>query len=46
MDDKGSWLDNVMIERLWRSLTYECVYLHAFRGGDEARKMIELWMAH
>ena len=46
MDGKGSWLDNVMIERFWRSLKYECVYLHAFRGGHEAHKSIELWMSH
>ena len=46
MDGKGSWLDNVMIERLWRSLKYECVYLHAFTGGAEARKMISCWLAH
>lgn len=30
MDGRGRWLDNVFIERLWRSLKYECVYLHAF----------------
>ena len=46
MDGKGSWLDNVVIERLWRSLKYECVYLHAFIGVSEARKMIGLWLSH
>ena len=46
MDGKGSWLANVMIERLWRSLKYECVYLYAFTAGDEAREMIGLWIAH
>ena len=30
MDGKGNWMDNVFIERLWRSLKYECVYLNAF----------------
>ena len=30
MDGKGRWMDNVFIERLWRSLKYECVYLHDF----------------
>ena len=44
MDGKGRWLDNVLIERLWRSLKYECVYLHAFTGGHEARKLIGVWM--
>jgi putative transposase len=37
MDGKGRWLDNVFVERLWRSLKYECVYLHAWSGGREAR---------
>lgn len=32
MDGKGAWRDNRIIERLWRSLKYECVYLHAFKG--------------
>jgi len=30
MDGRGRWMDNVFIERLWRFLKYECVYLHAF----------------
>ena len=30
MEGCGRWMDNVFIERLWRSLRYECVYLHAF----------------
>jgi transposase InsO family protein len=29
MDGKGRFLDNIFVERLWRSLKYECVYLHA-----------------
>ncbi len=33
MDGRGRWMDNVMIERLWQSLKYECVYLHAFEAG-------------
>ena len=44
MDGKGRWMDNVMIERLWRSLKYECVYLHAFETGSEARRGIGIWM--
>ena len=31
MDGKGRGLDNIFIERLWRSLKYECVYLHGKR---------------
>lgn len=40
MDGKGRWMDNVFIERLWRSMKYECVYLKQFSGGTEARKEI------
>jgi putative transposase len=43
MDGKGRWMDNVFIERLWRSLKYECVYLQAFETGTEARKGIGDW---
>ncbi|WP_417255269.1 IS3 family transposase, partial [Celeribacter sp.] len=46
MDGKGRWLDNRMIERLWRSLKYECVYLHAFETGSEARQGIGNWLAY
>jgi putative transposase len=44
MDGRGRFLDNIFIERLWRSLKYECVYLHAFSGGREARQGIGDWM--
>jgi putative transposase len=37
MDGKGRWIDNVFIERLWRSVKYEEVYLHAYDTGTEAR---------
>jgi len=43
MDGKGRWLDNVFIERLWRSLKYECVYLKDFDTGIVARKEIGKW---
>ena len=43
MDGKGRWMDNVFIERLWRSLKYECVYLHDFEVGSEARASIGRW---
>lgn len=45
MDGRGRWIDNVMIERLWRSLKYECVYLNAFETGSEARAAIGKWIA-
>ena len=44
MDGRGRWLDNVFIERLWRSLKYECVYLYAFETGSEARAGIGRWV--
>ncbi|WP_371743981.1 transposase, partial [Mangrovicoccus sp. HB161399] len=44
MDGRGRWMDNVMIERLWRSLKYECVYLNAFETGSEARTGIGRWI--
>ena len=37
MDGRGRWLDNVFIERLWRSLKYEDVYLKGYADGREAR---------
>jgi len=37
-------MDNVFIERLWRSMKYECVYLHDFQNGIEARDGIARWM--
>jgi len=46
MDGKGRWIDNRMIERLWRSLKYECVYLHAFERGSEAKAGIRKWIAY
>ena len=44
MDGKGRWMDNVMIERLWRSLKYECIYLNAFETGSETRQGIGHWI--
>jgi len=37
MDGKGRWIDNVFIERLWRSVKYEEVYLRGYENGTEAR---------
>lgn len=41
---RGRWMDNVFIERLWRSLKYEEIYLHAYENGIEARQGIKKWM--
>jgi putative transposase len=45
MDGKGRWMDNVFIERLWRSLKYECVYLNALENGSQARHHIGAWLS-
>jgi putative transposase len=44
MDGRGRWMDNVFIERLWRSLKYECIYLHAFETGSELRAGLRRWI--
>jgi putative transposase len=46
MDGRGRWMDNVFIERLWRSLKYECVYLHAFEIGSELRAGLSRWISY
>lgn len=46
MDGKGRWIDNRMIERLWRSLKYECIYLNAFETASKARNGIEKSMTY
>ena len=44
MDGKGRWMDNVFIERLWRSLKYECVYLRDLGTGIQAQQIIGSWI--
>ena len=46
MDGKGRWLDNVFIERLWRSLKQECVYLNALDSMRDAAGQIGWWIAY
>ena len=46
MDGRGRWMDNVFIERLWRSLKYECIYLHAFETGSELRAGLSRWISY
>ena len=41
MDGKGRWIDNVFLERLWRSVKYEEVYLHAYESLSQARTGLE-----
>jgi len=45
MDGRGRWMDNVFIERLWRSLKHEDVYLKGYVDGREARAGIGAWIA-
>ena len=44
MDGRGRWMDNVFIERLWRSLKYEDIYLKGYAHGREARAGIASWI--
>jgi len=44
MDGRGRWLDNVFVERLWRSIKYEEVHLKAYTDGREARAGIGAWI--
>ena len=37
MDGKGRWIDNVFVERLWRSVKYEDLYLHAYETVGEVK---------
>ncbi|MBB4199840.1 transposase [Rhodoblastus sphagnicola] len=39
-------MDNVFIERLWRSMKYECVYLHAFETGQELHAGLLRYVRH
>ena len=46
MDGRGRWMDNVFIERLWRSLKYECIHLHAFETGSDLRAGLSRWIGY
>jgi len=50
MDGRGSWRDNIFIERFWRSMKYEEIYLHAYESVSAARagihRYIEFYNAH
>ena len=45
MDGKGRWVDNVFVERLWKSVKYEHVYLHAYENVAEARAKLGSYLA-
>ncbi len=42
-DGKGRWMDNVFIERLWRSVKWECIYLRELETGSQARQALGDW---
>ena len=44
MDGRGRWMDNIMVERLWRTLKYDCVYINTFETGSELRDGIGRWV--
>jgi len=46
MDGRGCWRDNVMVERLWRSLKYEEVYLKAYGNVADAHAGIRAWISY
>ncbi len=45
MDGRGRYLDNIFIERLWRSLKQEAVYLHELQDGFQAKSVIKDWIS-
>lgn len=46
MDGKGAWRDNVFVERLWRSIKYEEVYLSSYQSINEAKNGIGRWIEY
>lgn len=46
MDGRGRWMDNVFIERLWRSVKYENIYLHEYATLSELRRGLRTWVKH
>ncbi len=44
MDGKGCWRDNVFVERLWKSIKYEHVYLHAYDTVSDARSKLAVYL--
>ena len=41
MDGKGRALDNIFIERVWKTVKYECIYLHVFEDGVQLYKGLQ-----
>ncbi len=45
MDGRGRWIDNVFVERLWRSLKYEDIYLHEYLDLVHLEAGVTRWMS-
>jgi putative transposase len=43
MDGRGRYLDNIFIERLWRSLKYELIYISCFEDGKKLQQSVQKW---
>ena len=43
MDGRGRYLDNIFIERLWRSLKYELIYINYFEDGKQLQQSVQEW---
>ena len=43
MDGRGRYLDNIFIERLWRSLKYELIYINCFEDGKQLQESVKKW---
>ncbi len=46
MDGRGRWMDNVFIERLWRSIKYEEIYLRQYQSVTELESGVKRWLSH
>lgn len=44
MNGKGRWRDNIVVERFWRTLKYECIYLNAFESSRELKFALDQWI--
>lgn len=46
MDGRGRYLDNIFIERLWRTVKHECIYLHAPATGTHLNALLKRWIPY
>ena len=45
MDGRGAWRDNIIVERLWKTVKYERIYMYAYDSVNEARSSIMQYLA-